>query len=140
MGQSNSTASKSDIVWIKSFGSTRARKNDEEWKDRVDRAKETIAGIEAAKEAERREREAKELAERMKREREEKQRRDREEAEQAIAKFTTFWPRKIVRSVRAREARNIGMHTLRILKLVLRTQTTGATLRTPGCWKRHPRT
>ena len=98
MGGSNSTSSsgKPEYVWIKSFGSTRARKNDEEWKDRVDRAKETIANIEAQKEAERREREAKELAERMKREREEKQRRDREEAEQAIAKFTTFWPRKIV--------------------------------------------
>ena len=69
MGGSNSTSSsdKQEYVWIKSFGSTRARKNDEEWKDRVDRAKETIANIEAQKEAERREREAKELAERMKR-------------------------------------------------------------------------
>jgi adenylate kinase len=98
MGQSHSGNKGDDnnLVWVKSFGSTRARKNDEDWKDRAERASKKISEMKAAEEAERREREARELAERMKRKREEKQRKDKEEAEQAIAKFTTFWPRKIV--------------------------------------------
>eukprot|EP00605_Chrysophyceae_sp_TOSAG23-4_P001998 GSChrysophyteH1.ASY1.ANO1.2212.1 assembled CDS len=70
--------------------------DDEESEDRTSKAKAAVRAyrekLRAKEEAERREREMLELAERMKKEREQNVR----EAGETYAKFTTFWPRKIV--------------------------------------------